>query len=110
MNGVSGEATPLKNKSFSFYDDLCIVFGKDHACGKEAETAADVLEELHREDVVNDVEENNTNTEESIRNMFSQDQRVSHSQSEGSSTKKKVLDSKILQKQLKNKHFFLLEK
>ena len=57
----------------------------------------DVLKELQREDAKNDVEENNTNTEdnirdgeeESIQSMFSQGQRVSHSHSERSSTKKK---------------------
>ena len=54
-------------------------FGKDHACGKEAEAPADVLEELQRKDAENNIEENNTNTENNIRdgeeeiihNMFS---------------------------------------
>ena len=76
---------------------ICALFLEKIMHVKKKQTLANVLEELQREDAENDVEENNTNTEdnirdgeeESIQSMFSQGQRVSHYQSERSSTKKK---------------------
>jgi len=35
-----------KNKPFPHYWDLCIIFGKDRATGKDAQTPADVIEEI----------------------------------------------------------------
>ncbi|KAG8372599.1 hypothetical protein BUALT_Bualt12G0083400 [Buddleja alternifolia] len=50
-----------QNKSFPFYEDLLIIFGKDRATGTNAEGPADMMEEIQREQVNNnannDVEE-----------------------------------------------------
>ena len=74
-------------------------FEKDHVCGRESETLTYVLEELRREDGENDFKENKTNAQDNIRDgeeetnhyVFSQGQRVSRSQSEGSSTNKRKI-------------------
>nr|POF20883.1 hypothetical protein CFP56_42750 [Quercus suber] len=42
-------AAACRNKSFPHYEDLCIVYAKDHATGKEAQAPADVVEELEVE-------------------------------------------------------------
>ncbi|KAG8390267.1 hypothetical protein BUALT_Bualt01G0065900 [Buddleja alternifolia] len=50
-----------QNKSFPFYEDLLIIFEKDRATGTNAEGPADMMEEIQREQVNNnannDVEE-----------------------------------------------------
>ena len=38
-----------KNKPFPHYWDLCIIFGKDRATGKDAQTPTDVVEEIDTE-------------------------------------------------------------
>ncbi|KAL4619798.1 hypothetical protein ACB092_06G106300 [Castanea dentata] len=47
-NDSHKEATACRNKSFPHYEDLCIVYAKDHATGKDAQAPADV-EELEAE-------------------------------------------------------------
>ncbi|XP_030941092.1 uncharacterized protein At2g29880-like [Quercus lobata] len=42
-------AIACRNKSFPHYEDLCIVYAKDHATGKDAQAPADVVEELEAE-------------------------------------------------------------
>jgi hypothetical protein len=39
-------AGSFRNKSFPLYEDICIVYAKNHAIGKDAQTPADVIEEL----------------------------------------------------------------
>ena len=57
------DAAPFKTKAFPFYDELCVVFGKDRATCKDAENVADAAEEIIRE-ASNDIfEENINNTE-----------------------------------------------
>lgn len=50
-----------QNKSFPFYDDLVIIFGKDRATGVTADAPVDMMEEIDREktnnDPVNDTED-----------------------------------------------------
>ncbi|CAA0819754.1 Unknown protein [Striga hermonthica] len=50
-----------QNKAFPLYDDLLIIFGKDRATGGNAEGPNDMMEDIQREDVNlnadNDVEE-----------------------------------------------------
>ncbi|TXG62851.1 hypothetical protein EZV62_009845 [Acer yangbiense] len=43
------EAAPFKLKSFPYYDELSMIFGKDRATGQHAETPADVEEQLQNE-------------------------------------------------------------
>ncbi|KAK4591755.1 hypothetical protein RGQ29_016269 [Quercus rubra] len=53
-------AIACRNKSFPHYEDLCIVYAKDHAIGKDAQAPVDVVEELEVEkndDKLDDVPE-----------------------------------------------------
>ncbi|KAL5554074.1 hypothetical protein UlMin_041475 [Ulmus minor] len=59
------DAAPFKTKAFPFYDELCVVFGKDRATGKDAENVADAAEEIIRE-ASNDIFEENINNTESM--------------------------------------------
>ncbi|KAF4395810.1 hypothetical protein F8388_018084 [Cannabis sativa] len=89
------EAAPFKIKSFHWYDDLCAVYGKDRATGKHAETVTDVVEELEAE------KENTTLGEDDFSNAHNVDEvesmsvsdatrgAQSHTQSDGSSKKKR---------------------
>ncbi|KAK3228463.1 hypothetical protein Dsin_000344 [Dipteronia sinensis] len=43
------EAAPFKLKSFPYYDELSMIFGKDRATGQHAETPADVEKQLQNE-------------------------------------------------------------
>lgn len=43
----------MRQKPFLHYDDLCIIFGKDRATGEAAESPADAVEELEREESQN---------------------------------------------------------
>ncbi|XP_059625295.1 uncharacterized protein LOC132268471 [Cornus florida] len=52
-------AAKFKDKPFPYYKDLCTIFGKDRATGNDAETAADVMEKLDKEQI--DKENENEN-------------------------------------------------
>ncbi|PPD79091.1 hypothetical protein GOBAR_DD23978 [Gossypium barbadense] len=45
------ETGQFKHCSFPYYDQLTAIYAKDRATGKDAQTAADVLEEINAEDV-----------------------------------------------------------
>ncbi|XP_050215276.1 uncharacterized protein LOC126666303 [Mercurialis annua] len=47
---VHPNASGIKNKPFPCFDKLCRVFGKDRATGAAAESAADAVEELDKEE------------------------------------------------------------
>ena len=51
------DAAGWRNKSFPIYDRLVNIFGKDRAIGKEAETPAEMVENMDQEHNANDVEE-----------------------------------------------------
>ncbi|PPS08649.1 hypothetical protein GOBAR_AA12002 [Gossypium barbadense] len=57
------EATQFKHRSFHYYDQLTAIYAKDSTTGKDAQTAADIIEEIDVEDVAT------TNTHEE-RNDF----------------------------------------
>ncbi|KHG16561.1 Uncharacterized protein F383_21688 [Gossypium arboreum] len=57
------EAAQFKHRSFPYYDQLTAIYAKDRAIGKNAQTAADIIEEIDVEDVAT------TNTHEE-RNDF----------------------------------------
>ncbi|KAL5569373.1 hypothetical protein UlMin_025948 [Ulmus minor] len=95
------DAAPFKTKAFPFYDELCVVFGKDRATGKDAENVADAAEEIIRE-ASNDIFEENINNTESMAYVdaangefmsFSQAPQFPQSQSDGSSKKKRKRSS-----------------
>ena len=44
------KAAIFKDKSFQYYREFCIIFGKDRATGVHAESAADAVEELNMEE------------------------------------------------------------
>ncbi|GFY85421.1 hypothetical protein Acr_04g0001590 [Actinidia rufa] len=46
------DAKSLRNKSWPFYEDWLIIFGKDRATGEFAESAADAVENMDKEDEV----------------------------------------------------------
>ncbi|MFQ6629788.1 hypothetical protein Gotur_007679 [Gossypium turneri] len=45
------EASQFRHRSFPYYNQLTAIYAKDRATGKDAQTAADVLEEINAEDV-----------------------------------------------------------
>ncbi|CAH1445644.1 unnamed protein product [Lactuca virosa] len=46
---VHKNAAKWRGKKFPHYWDLCLVFGKDRANGKDAQTATDVISEINNE-------------------------------------------------------------
>ncbi|PPD71031.1 hypothetical protein GOBAR_DD32094 [Gossypium barbadense] len=44
------EAYQFRHRSFPYYNQLTAIYARDRATGKDAQTAADVLEEIHAED------------------------------------------------------------
>ncbi|TXG51732.1 hypothetical protein EZV62_024256 [Acer yangbiense] len=90
------EAAPFKLKSFPYYDELSMIFGKAHATGQHAETPADVEEQLQNEggdynpddyastEDVNNASDNNVDIQ-----FVSKASKRSQSQTESSSTSKK---------------------
>ncbi|CAI9112704.1 OLC1v1013182C1 [Oldenlandia corymbosa var. corymbosa] len=46
------ECTFMRNKSFVYYDELAIIWGQDRANGNNAETPADMVKEIVREENV----------------------------------------------------------
>ncbi|XP_052489883.1 uncharacterized protein At2g29880-like [Gossypium raimondii] len=45
------EAAQFRNRTFPYYDQLTTIYARDRATGKDAQTAADVLEEINAEGV-----------------------------------------------------------
>nr|KJB37629.1 hypothetical protein B456_006G213400 [Gossypium raimondii] len=45
------EAAQFRHRTFHYYDQLTAIYARDRATGKDAQTAADVLEEIYAEDV-----------------------------------------------------------
>ncbi|MBA0677597.1 hypothetical protein Goari_018996, partial [Gossypium aridum] len=45
------EADQFKHRSFPYYDQLTVIYAKDRATGKDAQTAADIIEEINVEEV-----------------------------------------------------------
>ncbi|KAG8497023.1 hypothetical protein CXB51_008249 [Gossypium anomalum] len=45
------EATQFRHRSFPYYDQLTAIYVKDRATGKDAQTTADIIEEINADDV-----------------------------------------------------------
>ncbi|XVF65853.1 hypothetical protein PTKIN_Ptkin09bG0284400 [Pterospermum kingtungense] len=45
------DAAPFRTRRFHFFNELCEIYAKDHATGKDAQTAADILEEIQTEGI-----------------------------------------------------------
>ncbi|PPS06707.1 hypothetical protein GOBAR_AA13937 [Gossypium barbadense] len=45
------EATQFRHRNFPYYDQLTAIYAKDRATGKDAQTVADIIEEINAEDV-----------------------------------------------------------
>ncbi|XVF56330.1 hypothetical protein PTKIN_Ptkin06aG0110400 [Pterospermum kingtungense] len=43
------DASPFRTRSFHFFNELCQIYGKDCATGKDAQTARDIIEEIQTE-------------------------------------------------------------
>ncbi|MFQ6635184.1 hypothetical protein Gotur_010587, partial [Gossypium turneri] len=58
------EVGQFKHRSFPYYDQLTAIYAKDRATGKDAQIAADIIEEIDVEDVAT------TDTHEEINNFY----------------------------------------
>ncbi|TXG57649.1 hypothetical protein EZV62_015478 [Acer yangbiense] len=95
------EAAPFKLKSFPYYDELSMIFGKDRATGQHAKTSTDVEEQLQNEggDYNGDDNASSENVDNASDNnvdiqLVSKSSRRSQSQTDCSSTSKKQRKSK----------------
>lgn len=43
------DAAPFRTRRFHFFDELCEIYTKDRTAGKDAQTAADIVEEIQNE-------------------------------------------------------------
>ena len=43
------DAAQFRSRSFNFYEQLCQIYAKDRASGRDVQTAADILEEIEQE-------------------------------------------------------------
>lgn len=58
------EATNFRNKTFPYYEDLCMIYGKDHTTEKNAEAPVDVVEEIERTTINKEAEGDNLHVED----------------------------------------------
>ncbi|MFQ6652190.1 hypothetical protein Gotur_024176, partial [Gossypium turneri] len=65
------EAGQFKHRSFPYYDQLTTIYAKDRAIGKDAQIAADIIEEIDVEDVAT------TNIHEEINDFYGYETDVS---------------------------------
>ncbi|XP_028793577.1 uncharacterized protein LOC114749250 [Neltuma alba] len=96
------EAAKFRNKSFSYYDELHDMFGKDRATGKDAQTCEDVLEELQDQngldnsmldadpDADMDISHVNTSHPEDTSHVNNQNEHISSDASSGSKKQKRT--------------------
>ncbi|KAL5550457.1 hypothetical protein UlMin_000633 [Ulmus minor] len=84
------DVVPYKTKTFSFYDELCLVFGKDRATGKDAKNIVYAAEKIQRSRENNDMSEDNINNTENMRFADAENvEFMSQSRSDDSSKRKK---------------------
>ncbi|TXG74232.1 hypothetical protein EZV62_002811 [Acer yangbiense] len=95
------EAAHFKLKSFPYYDELSMIFGKDRATGQHAETPADVEEQLQNEggdyngdDIASSENVDNASDNNVDIQVVSKSSKRSQSQTNCSSTSKKQRKSK----------------
>ncbi|XP_052627174.1 uncharacterized protein LOC128133694 [Lactuca sativa] len=63
-NGFKSEATRWKHKTFPYYEDLCIVFGKDLAQGNRARDLMEMEQEVDLEEETQDSDDDFLDSEE----------------------------------------------
>ncbi|MFQ6623412.1 hypothetical protein Gotur_003831, partial [Gossypium turneri] len=51
LNGKNNSDFGWDEHSFPYYDQLTVIYAKDRATGKDAQTAAGIIEEINVEDV-----------------------------------------------------------
>ncbi|KAG8483405.1 hypothetical protein CXB51_022246 [Gossypium anomalum] len=94
------KAAQFRHWSFSYYDQLTAIYAKDRAIGKDAQTAADIIEEIDVEDVAD------TNTHEERNNFHGCEADVSLDDMELSATQPQPArnqgDSTLSKKKKKN--------
>ncbi|PON98322.1 Myb/SANT-like domain containing protein [Trema orientale] len=92
------ETTPFKHKAFPYYEDLCLVFGKDRAIGNDTEGLVDAVDDIARTEANNDMNEHDVNNTQprvdteadNLEFMsFSQASQIPQSRSDGSSKRKR---------------------
>ena len=57
------EAINFKNKAFPFYEDLYLIYGKDHTTGKNVGALADAIKKFERTKVSKEIEWESLNFE-----------------------------------------------
>ncbi|XVF83706.1 hypothetical protein PTKIN_Ptkin16aG0512600 [Pterospermum kingtungense] len=50
VTAEDSDAAPFRTRRFHFFNELCEIYGKDRATGKDAQSAADIVEEIQNED------------------------------------------------------------
>ncbi|PON90591.1 hypothetical protein TorRG33x02_136460 [Trema orientale] len=55
------EVVPFKHKAFPYYEDLCLLFGKDRATGNDADGLADAVDDIARSEANNDINGHDVN-------------------------------------------------
>ena len=92
------QAENFKNKAFPYYEDLCTIYGKDHATGRNTAAPADVVEKIERTRVNNGTKSKNLNlNSEDVRddvddNMSFSQTRQMHPTTSNSSSRKRGRD------------------
>ncbi|XVF57690.1 hypothetical protein PTKIN_Ptkin07bG0002200 [Pterospermum kingtungense] len=72
------DASPFKIRSFHFFNELCQNYAKDHATGKDAQIATNIIEEIQTEGNDGGSDGRNTNFEYEDHNIHgSDDQKMS---------------------------------
>ncbi|PPE02884.1 hypothetical protein GOBAR_DD00091 [Gossypium barbadense] len=95
------ESSQFRHRSFPYYDQLTAIYARDRATGKDAQTAADVIEEINAQDVpTTDMNEErnkfyNCETDVSLDDMdvSAMEPRPDRNQGGSSSSKKKKKNS-----------------
>ncbi|XP_023761072.1 uncharacterized protein LOC111909479 [Lactuca sativa] len=76
---VHKEATRWKHKSFPYYEDLCIVFGKDQAQGNRARDFIEMQQDVNLEEEMQESDDNILESEEISHNTSVQNDETSPS-------------------------------
>ncbi|PPE00500.1 hypothetical protein GOBAR_DD02482 [Gossypium barbadense] len=78
------EAAQFRHRTFPYYNQLTAIYTRDRATGKDAQTAADVLEEINAEDVpTTDMNEERNTFYDCEANVFLDDMDVSGTEPRG---------------------------
>ncbi|XVF66050.1 hypothetical protein PTKIN_Ptkin10aG0002700 [Pterospermum kingtungense] len=81
------DTAPFRTKRFHFFNELCEIYGKDRATGKDAQSATDIVEEIQNKD--NDNSPDVGSADEWNTQQLGDDMEMSFAPSMSSSSKKR---------------------